>query len=249
MISMIQLSSRGSKSFLFPNRPVPFTETLAPRQTRQTVDGTGLFGEDEMPAKGYFKNRVALCHPDRKHFAFDLCENCYKKKYRTENKEKVRASIKSWHDANRDRDRATQKEWKKRNPERVKKLNKEYTERNYDQVTASQRAYQENNSEELLKKHRVYNLDKREEIHAKHIKKKYKLSIVEYNDILEYQGGVCDICGGTNGDKHLFVDHNHTSGKVRGLLCKKCNSAIGLFRDDIGILNEAIAYLKKHDGE
>ena len=247
--SVVESSCRGSKSFLFAYISALLTVTLAPRQNRQTVDGTVLFGEDEMPAKGCFKNRVALCHPDRKHFAFDLCRECYGKKYRTENKEKVRASIKSWHDTNRDRDRSTQKEWKKRNPKRVKILNKEYTERNYDQILATKRNYQKNNSEELLEKHRIYNANNQDKILAKHLKHKYKMSLKEYKDLLELQSGVCAICGGTNEDKRLFVDHNHTSGKVRGLLCKKCNSAIGLFRDDIGILNEAISYLKEHGGE
>lgn len=51
----------------------------------------------------------------------------------------------------------------------------------------------------------------------------------------------CQSCGST---KRLCIDHDHKSGKVRGVICHKCNSAIGLFDDDIRLLQNAISYLK-----
>jgi hypothetical protein len=45
----------------------------------------------------------------------------------------------------------------------------------------------------------------------------------------------------------LAVDHCHTTGKIRGLLCSKCNPALGAFNDNIEILNSAIKYLKEYE--
>lgn len=49
-----------------------------------------------------------------------------------------------------------------------------------------------------------------------------------------------------NEEDKLYIDHCHTNGHVRGLLCQKCNSALGLLQDDINILTNAINYLKKN---
>jgi hypothetical protein len=87
---------------------------------------------------------------------------------------------------------------------------------------------------------------------------KYKnthFSQEQYNIKLIEQDGVCAICGKeeegkTNrGDnKKLAVDHNHKNGQVRGLLCSRCNTAIGLLREDVTAIGAAIKYIIKHNG-
>ncbi|MBE3042995.1 endonuclease VII domain-containing protein [Candidatus Bathyarchaeota archaeon] len=59
------------------------------------------------------------------------------------------------------------------------------------------------------------------------------------------QNHVCVICGGTNGKKRLAVDHDHRTGVIRGLLCNRCNQALGLMRDSYELLTNAIKYLQK----
>lgn len=79
------------------------------------------------------------------------------------------------------------------------------------------------------------------------LKHAYGITLLEYDQILESQNGVCVICGGINADgRRLHVDHNHKTGKVRGLLCSKCNHGLGLFNDDIETLLGAVAYLEKN---
>lgn len=73
----------------------------------------------------------------------------------------------------------------------------------------------------------------------------YGLTYAEYGRICEEQNSLCKICGKANlSGKKLSTDHNHKTGKVRGLLCSKCNLGIGLFHDDINILKLVIEYLK-----
>lgn len=70
----------------------------------------------------------------------------------------------------------------------------------------------------------------------------YKIRLEEYNIILLSQNGVCKICKQTS-SQTLAVDHDHNTGKIRGLLCKSCNTGLGLFEDSIERLKNAIEYL------
>lgn len=78
--------------------------------------------------------------------------------------------------------------------------------------------------------------------------RKYGITATEYNRILEEQHGGCAICGRANsGDSthvRFHVDHCHSTGVVRGLLCSNCNTGIGKFEDDPDRLNKASMYLR-----
>lgn len=79
--------------------------------------------------------------------------------------------------------------------------------------------------------------------------KKYGLKKGEYGVLFDSQMGLCAICGRPQNDsrkKNLCVDHNHSTNKVRGLLCINCNVAIGMVRESIDTLEKMISYLKKH---
>lgn len=80
------------------------------------------------------------------------------------------------------------------------------------------------------------------------LRTRYGIGLEEYNKLLQEQGGVCAICGGTEmkRGKYLCVDHDHVTGKIRGLLCDQCNHAIGKFKDDPTLLLKAIDYLTRN---
>lgn len=71
----------------------------------------------------------------------------------------------------------------------------------------------------------------------------------EYETLLQDQDSACAICGITAEEigKKLIVDHNHETLKIRGLLCWRCNSGLGFFKDNQAHLAMAIEYLVKHD--
>jgi hypothetical protein len=71
---------------------------------------------------------------------------------------------------------------------------------------------------------------------------------ITYEEKVAAQGGVCAICkGACSTYKHLSVDHCHTTGKFRGLLCGNCNRGLGLFQDNATVLKNAIDYLTKEN--
>lgn len=77
---------------------------------------------------------------------------------------------------------------------------------------------------------------------------KYNMSIEEYTVLLEAQNNKCLLCNKSpeeNG-KALSVDHNHQTGKIRGLLCDNCNKGIGFLKENIETLKNAIRYLETH---
>lgn len=74
---------------------------------------------------------------------------------------------------------------------------------------------------------------------------KYNMTLEAFDALSEAQGHVCKICGEPEAP-HLFVDHDHVTGEVRGLLCNKCNAGLGMFRDCPEHLENAAEYLRKN---
>lgn len=81
----------------------------------------------------------------------------------------------------------------------------------------------------------------------RNLKRKYGITSEDYNLLFENQKGRCAICGTHQKDlsKRLFVDHDHKTGEIRGLLCIKCNNGIGLFSNNPKITDRATKYLSK----
>ena len=98
--------------------------------------------------------------------------------------------------------------------------------------------WQSNNKAKILLDGRNYN-----------IKKRYGITQLQYNNILNEQSGKCAICGTSEirraKAKYFNVDHNHKTGKIRGLLCHDCNVLLGKLNDDIEMCKKVIEYLSK----
>lgn len=103
---------------------------------------------------------------------------------------------------------------------------------------------------ETISQQRKYKRSKTDDIDARReyqLRRKFNLTSVEYDAILERQGGGCAICRQArdpNG-RWLAVDHCHDTGRVRGLLCTNCNQAIGKLQDNPDRLRVAVAYLER----
>lgn len=81
--------------------------------------------------------------------------------------------------------------------------------------------------------------------YACHRDRRYGLLPGQFDQLMADQDGKCAICRQTcPRQMELSVDHDHATGKVRGLLCQNCNAALGMFKDDPALLSRAIDYLK-----
>lgn len=100
-----------------------------------------------------------------------------------------------------------------------------------------------------LRAHRAENPD----VYRNHaLKRNFGIDLADYQRMFVEQGGVCAVCSRPETEKRqgktkwLAVDHNHETGEVRGLLCTRCNKAIGEMRDDPNLLRNAATYLEQH---
>lgn len=97
-----------------------------------------------------------------------------------------------------------------------------------------------NSRPEVKLKKRDYNL-----------RKCFGIGLVDFEKMEDEQDHVCAICGNKETTERngvqlpLHVDHNHRTGKIRGLLCNRCNRTVGLFEDNIDIMASAISYLQQ----
>ena len=175
-------------------------------------------------------NRMADCHPDKPHWARGFCGTCYQRWWNEQNPGKTRARIAARNKpATCHPDRLElargmcgtcyRRWWRLANPGRE-----------WDRQAVSNK-----------RRYAAKGPDERRAM----MMKRYGLTVDDYNQRLIDQGGVCAICSSPPGDKYLHVDHCHSSGMVRGLLCMSCNSALGHARDDTSRLRAMIAYLQR----
>ena len=147
----------------------------------------------------------------------------YRAKHYQEHKEQIAAQQKLYHERNKERINARKKEWTQEklvdDPDYDKKRSKKYYLKN----------------------------EKRELTRARGFKRKYNLTLEEIDAMLFRQNFSCPIC---RKDLRIFrrhIDHNHKTGKIRGILCGACNAGIGMLGDNVEVLSKAIDYLQRED--
>ncbi len=141
------------------------------------------------------------------------------KAWKEENPEQARQGVKNWVAANRERKRAADRRWRKKNADRHKATNQKWNADNKERITARARRNK-------------LALD-------------YGITPEAFDAMRERQCGACDIC------KEPFtktprVDHDHSTGFVRSLLCHGCNAGLGFFRDSPELMEAGADYIRKH---
>lgn len=162
-----------------------------------------------------------------------------------EDKAKKAARYKRWYDSHpateerKGKKAQQQREWRRSNPALAKQVAKDRYRRDPTAACEKQRAWRDKHPDQVKLLQRVWAL-----------RNKYGITLEEYDALLAVQGGGCAICGSTEPggpktSKHFPVDHDHATGKIRGLLCNPCNKALGVFKDSPALLFKAIAYITK----
>lgn len=157
--------------------------------------------------------------------------------------EQTRARDAAYRAEHREEAKARVDDWKRANPEKRRDAERRYREANREKIAATKKAYAQNNRDRVNAINRRWKMNRR-------------LAPEEFDALLIAQGGVCAVCGqpdhGRKDSGRLAIDHCHATGTVRGLLCHRCNSMLGLAKDSTETLKRAIAYLEaaceRHQG-
>ena len=161
------------------------------------------------------------CKEEKPHMARGLCNSCYTRFYRKDGKVD-------------------------RSKEKLIKALCHPENRPYNRGKCEP-CYRKELREKQSPERKEHERQKRREIR---IKTRYGISINDYNILLIKQNNKCYGCNQlhleTDSKTRLNIDHNHTTGKVRGLLCSNCNSTLGYANDNITTLSNLILYLKDH---
>lgn len=148
-----------------------------------------------------------------------------------EKKARKTAYKKSWRAANREKDNIVNAAWKKANPDKVKIMGKAWREANKEKRKEYMNSWWKNNKD----KNKVYRTVHKNRNENHRLKRKYGITLEDRQKMFDEQQGKCKGCGINESElnKPLHIDHNHTTGKVRCLLCGSCNRALGLVKDNI----------------
>lgn len=148
-----------------------------------------------------------------------------------------KACNKEYREANKSRILAQKKEYYKSVREDKLEYNKKYFQNNKEKIRDGSRRYYEANKQKIIKrsKARRYRVD-------------FGISIEDFEKRLALQQNRCLGCGKEFTEKgDACLDHNHTSGKIRGILCRNCNLAVGGAKDSIEIIKKVINYIIKYN--
>ncbi len=135
------------------------------------------------------------------------------------------------------------KDWYSQNKQKLQQNMKSYYLKNKTEILACRAKWYSENKLRICESNKNEYKNRPEKFRAKALKYNYGISLESYTRLKQEQGDTCKICCKKPNKRALSVDHCHVTGRIRGLLCSKCNMAIGLFDDSPELLQKTIEYL------
>lgn len=106
------------------------------------------------------------------------------------------------------------------------------------------KSYRANNHEKMKNSSKKWASENKEKVTNSFYKREYGITVSDFKNMVLSQNGKCSICNRVPKNK-LCVDHDHTTGQIRGLLCRSCNGALGVFGDSLEGLKKVIDYCSR----
>lgn len=160
----------------------------------------------------------------------------YDRAQRIANPGKRQAYLAEYYQAHKEESRKSTAQWRLNNPEGRKEHSRKYSQKHKVRLHEKCREWRAANPERVLELDLKYRLEN------------HGMTIGDYEKLLLAQDGRCAICGVDVCElsERLCIDHNHDTGRVRGLLCRQCNWILGRTRKDPDMLSASAAYLERY---
>jgi predicted restriction endonuclease len=173
-----------------------------------------------------------------------------RKQYEQDHKTELAARRKQYHQDHKAKRNAGSRKYHHDHKVEINARHKRHCDERKDEVAVKNALYRLGHKDEIAAYQKQYRQDHKAELAARNredkLIRKFGIDLEQYNQMLTAQDGRCAICGSHQNEykKAFAVDHDHNTGKIRGLLCHKCNSLLGHAKDDIEILRSATRYLQ-----
>lgn len=167
-------------------------------------------------------------------------KRAYNAAYRRANAEKLSTYDKAYHIRNKEKKQLYRKERWVKYKERLSAYYKRYQKANAAQINAYNRQWYAKHIESERASGIAWYHANESVIRCR----RYGITIDAYREMLSRQNGACAICLSLPGRSRLHIDHNHDTGRVRGLLCSRCNAGVGMFKDNHELMLAAVEYVQ-----
>jgi predicted GIY-YIG superfamily endonuclease len=167
-------------------------------------------------------------------------------------REEKNAYCREWNRRNPEKKRQTYLAWREKHADRFNARRREYRAKNRATLQAQKEKWARENPDRVAATQALARLRRQRQQIVNQLRSLYDFTLADYEALLTAQAHRCGICGRQQGNDRghrLFVDHDHTTGDIRGLLCNRCNSALGYFGDSAKRLRRAAAYLENWRGK
>ncbi len=165
------------------------------------------------------------------------------------NKKDKKLANQKYYQENKDKIQTLNHEYYQKNKTALSEYQHKYYLENRDARLGYRHKYDQENKGAISEKKRRYYEEHKDQKRNTQLLNTYGITLEDYETMLKQQEGRCAICKNKPNKKSLSVDHNHDTGKIRGLLCNNCNQGLGRFQDNPEILQIASAYLNQVGNE
>lgn len=150
----------------------------------------------------------------------------------------------------KEKSKSYSEKYRDKNIEEIKKKNREYKKKIYSKIYQKKKEFLKDpeNKKQYLEKSRQYQEKYKSNGASRktHLKFRYGITPEDFNQILSFQGEVCPVCGGPfDENRKGYIDHCHKTERIRGILHMQCNTLLGMAKDKVEILKNAINYLER----
>ena len=174
-------------------------------------------------------------------------KRAYRRDYYLRNKERLSEQNRIWRENNADKIKVNLQNYYQDNKEKTREYKKRYAKENKEAIKARCKAWYAKNRDSQLASSKARRIENKDSILSNKRLKKYGISAEQWDALFASQNYCCAVCSSASPNtsrQTWHTDHCHVTGEVRGILCAPCNVGLGRFKDDVDVLNNAIAYLK-----